>query len=479
MKFGTLILLFLTFSRFCNAMQITDIEGKIITLTAEQAEAFKQCALYKDYQEHTANESIATLLPAINNHFESNPGVSYTLVKQTQEQAVTNELQKIPNDTYAWNLENCSQSFLRANKIIRLLNFITDSSKTNALFDCEFPEFFDLALYMGAPEHKIGILAQKAYDYIMSLEPEQITPLLKYHKQCAIKYLQYYPTVGDFIEDFKLRFVENINEHHWFKLLRQNNHEIMEQANEINLSAAHLQSLGFIKKIRSLHGIEELKKYINGNLVTYLDLTHQEISDFSLEQLQTIFPNLEILILDKNNITKLSYEQFNNLKKLLRIFLQSKKLQTIEPNCFDGVRPNTYLRLTLKEDATKKIEELQQQRLTILNKKHFIEKMIGFIKKQIPDSISAMSQVALLFSSGLITGFSATKLINANNIFINDLDMPLSKSTAFLFLLGYLGGIQTPLAMINEIDNYLPRISIHNQEILYYSGRLNPSSGEE
>ena len=343
MKFGTLILLFLTFSRFCNAMQITDIEGKIITLTAEQAEAFKQCALYKDYQEHTANESLATLLPAINSHLESNPAISYTLVKQTQEQALSNELQKIQTnkDHDIYSFQDCTNLQLVSHKIIYLLNFIHDSSTISALPNDELADFFELSLYMGAPEHKIGILAQHFYEYIKTLGNDLRGRVL-YFKKCAVKYLTYYPTMGDFIEDFNTRYAQNFYKFRWQRLFNYRDttstnfiyylggidHDYAHER-ELDLSYYNLHQMGFTKQIHSLDGLENLAKYLDCATITGINLDNHKISNFFIDKFQKIFPKIQLISLANNKIEILHKDQFKNLSTIRWINLNVNPIRVV------------------------------------------------------------------------------------------------------------------------------------------------------
>ncbi len=146
-------------------LAITDLNNDQFVLTERQSEAFKACEIYKD------------LLDA--------------------------EVQ-----TDCLSFSDCKNKTLTKENIRTLMNCIVGTQKITGINSERLADLFELALYMSIPEETTAKIAQVFYEKMECKEPD---PRLKHFLKIAKKYLPYYPTVGDFFEDFIDRYIQNDN----------------------------------------------------------------------------------------------------------------------------------------------------------------------------------------------------------------------------------------------------------------------------
>ena len=297
-----LALSFIAISSMCHAMQLTDVEGKVLNLTPAQLDAFKQCAIYTDYQDNIAKDETAK--------------------------------NDITNQSKIWSFADCTNSELKADYICKLMDLINNKIDIASIQETESGNVFALSLYMGVPEHKIQKLAEKFYDYFQNNKAQlQSHPNFKnymYLEKAAIKYLPYYPDMNAFIEDFEICYVKNGHPVGWEDLLEKSPNGLYH----LNLSFNKLQKIGFIKKIYSLQGIEKFSCYLNCQFIEAIFCAEHKINDFNINILRSTFPELTTLSLYNNNIKRLHKKQFENCPDHFTLSLNNNGIEYIEPDCF-------------------------------------------------------------------------------------------------------------------------------------------------
>ena len=345
-----------------DKLTLTDKNGTAFKLTPEQATAFAKCSIFRDFKEsESVNEHSHLIARRLNQLDEK---ASYDEVKDCQKQ-VSQELIEscqaltLNDQRKEWNFSACNNPNLTAGKITRLLNFIHNNETIKALYTFEYADLFELALYIGAPEDKIEILAQKFYEHIDKIDEERLHPSVKYFKQYAVKYLPYYPDMNAFIEDFKMQIKKDSKLHRNLLLKDSSCNHPHPYALSVNLdiSYTHLQQLGFTKKIHSLNGIETLKNYLDCRGICKMDCAGQAISDFNCGNLQRIFSRLHVLYLNNTNISHLQKHQFAMIRPCY-VHLDNNPITTIDDDCFSLIcnEPDIYISMsTVKKEQLQKI----------------------------------------------------------------------------------------------------------------------------
>ena len=321
-----------------RTLTLTDVQGVTFTLTPEQTAAFCSCGIYTNFKEHELqhdHENQRQREVAIK-QIDANTK-DYTAVKNARDAPFLNvsAICTSEDEKKGWNFQDCTQTFLTQSKMLRLLNKIQNGKTKRKISTSELPDFFELALYFDAPEPIIEKFAQTFYDSIAATKETDLAPRLAKLKNLAAHYLPYYPNVSFFLEDYK-KSTHTISE-----LLKYNR-------NRLDISADHLQFLGFTKKIHSLDGIEKLKEFFAREVVIEeIYAPRQKIKDFSFENLKKIYPDLNRLDLSNNKIKHLHKYQLGRIKDKCWIILSNNSITRIEPDCFSRFTYKSALELIL------------------------------------------------------------------------------------------------------------------------------------
>ena len=268
-------------------IKITDVNGCSFILDAKQSAAFKSCAIYRNL--------------------------------------TTDELVVVESD---YNLENCQTKVAIAKNIAILLDIIAGNATVESIAKDMLIDFFDLALYFGAPESIMQTLATEYYEYAENSTDARN----KYFLACASQLLPFYPTFKAFLEDFEKKYVQN-DKSRWDYIYRGRD-EYSDPS--LNLSHVHLTKIGFTKKIRSLKGLSLCANIpgIDTKAIHEFIISGHGIKDFSIRFIQDIFPQIATVCMVENTITHLHKKQFEGMHGDLRIFVNNNPISTIDADTF-------------------------------------------------------------------------------------------------------------------------------------------------
>lgn len=324
-----------------NAITIVDKRGIQFTITGEQKKAFTQCDRFNDFKEFKALQKAPQVIAKTLKQLAK--GTSYDEVKKLQEKIIDDlkactytSLSETTQKEWDFNT-NFASSCATKDTIIRLLDFIK-SGKPRTIAQNQLADIFELALYLGIPDERRIQLAQEFYHWY-TMDTSESSPRISYLQQCAGPDLEFYPTMANFIQDFRRKKVENKyseNPEQWNILLREYR---KKDEYELSLNQEYLKSLGFEKKLHSLEGIEKLAALFKKLSIVWISCSNHEISDFSIEALQTLFPKLKIINLENNRITRLHKNQFI-LKKNCHLNLNHNPISHVNDDCFTKVGTN-------------------------------------------------------------------------------------------------------------------------------------------